>query len=350
MWIQGYYPKYRIASLPPANIPWDKLTHVAFYSLAPTTEGAIENTSGDDIFALFDDLIPVAHANGVKVLIMVGGASAADDNTWRSATGANKVNFINNLVDLVVDNEFDGVEIDWEPMSSSSDEAQIVSFFQDLRAAMPADKQITAFISSSTTWKWGLGAAIQSYVDRVNISTYDLSYGVAFTVHDSPLYSFGSQPANKSIHAGLQNFLAAGLPLRKINISVPFFAMRWAGESALFDAATPNAFTTALYTALPGASATTEPTGAAYDDDSKAAYIASDPFTSFTSVQAMQDRVDYIKAQGVGGIVIWELAQAYFSGGSPAHPLMEPLEGEASAEDKRITGMASMTGVASITL
>lgn len=74
---------------------------------------------------------------------------------------------------------------------------------------------------------------------------------------------------------------------------------------------------------------TTPPTGEIYDSTLKAAYTFSGGiFKSYNNLATVQAKVDYVNANGLGGIIIWELGQGYFSGGSPANPLLEPFAGQ----------------------
>ena len=88
MWIQGYYPVYRIARLSPANLPWSRLTHLAYFNLAPSSTGGLENTVNGDLLDEMENVVDTAHANDVKVVVTIGGASAASDATWRAAVNS----------------------------------------------------------------------------------------------------------------------------------------------------------------------------------------------------------------------------------------------------------------------
>lgn len=352
MWIQVYYPKYRFADPLPADLPFDRMTHLAVFSMAPTSAGGVVNTSGDDLTATLPTIVTTAHAAGVKVLFTLGGSAAAPDTTWRSAVSStNRAAFVANIASFISTYNLDGVDVDWEPFATSTDAADFALFIADLRTALGSTPVITVFLAIAPSWRRTLANDIQSHVDRFGMSTYDLSFATTVTVHDSPLYTSGGQPAGKSTHEAVEAFTAAGVAIGKLNIAAPFYAYKWPGETGLHQPATTNAFTAHTYRSLAGASSTTEPTGALWDATARAAYITGDPFTSFSSVQAIEEKVAYINSTGVGGIILWEIGQIYFSGTVPHFPHMEAftLTPEPSAPGA-VTGVQSITGISAITI
>lgn len=336
MWRQGYYPKYRIAAPTPANIPWDKLTHLAYFNLAPTATGGLVDTAGISLATDLPTIVGLAHPRGVKVTVVIGGAAAASDATWRDAVSATyRATFVANIVSYINTYDLDGVDIDWEPFDTEADGVDFTAFLAALRAALPSPKLITVFTATTASFKKTLANSYQSYVDRITLSTYDFSYAETITVHDNPLYSTGSQPASQSVDGAVQAFIAAGVAPGKLLVGISHYAQQWAGEVALYAAATPNAFVAELYSALTGASSTTEPTGSTYDEDAKASYITGDPFTSVPSVRSVKDKIEYVRANGLGGVAVWEIGQAYFSATVPHFPLLEPFAGTRVSKGKK---------------
>jgi chitinase len=328
MWVQGYYPKSRIAAPTPANLPWDKLSHLTYFNLAPTATGGLVDTAGISLATDLPTITGLAHAAGVKVLVTVGGASAASDATWRDAVSSTyRATFVAAIASYVSTYDLDGIDIDWEPFDTEADGVDFALFIAALRVALPSPKIITVFTATTPAWKQTLANTIQANVDRINLSTYDFSYAESLTVHDSPVYSTGSQPATQSVDGAVSAFIGAGLSASKLGVGTSQYAQEWAGETALYEAATPNAFSAVTYQSLAGASSTTEPTGSTYDTTAQAAYITGDPFTSTPSVQNVKDKVTYVKENALGGIFIWELGQAYFSSTFPHFPLLEPFSG-----------------------
>lgn len=326
LFVLGYYPKYRIASPTPANLPFDKVTHIAHAFMVPDATGGLVETAGNLVTDQAATVAAAAHAANTKVLLSLGGASGAGDTEWGGAVSDTyRATFISNIVDFIETYGYDGIDIDWEPLASSSYEADLTSFIQELRAALPAGSLITIFIATNTAWKQTFIANVQDYLDKVILSTYDYSYSNALTVHDTPVYVSGSQPSYASADRAVKSFIAAGVDARKLVVGSIMYAQQWAGKTTLYESATVNSFVAELYTALTGAASDSEPTGAKYDATARAAYIEGDPFTSFVSKRAVQDKLIFVRQNRLGGLAFWELAQSYFSGTTPHYPILEAI-------------------------
>ena len=95
-----------------------KLTHIMAVDLYPTTVGGLHsanlpgwNPNQKNIW--LDNLVKNAHANGVRVSIVIGHG-AGYHNFHIATNPANLTTFVNNIVNFVNVHELDGVDIDWE--------------------------------------------------------------------------------------------------------------------------------------------------------------------------------------------------------------------------------------------
>lgn len=347
MWVQGYYPVYRIGNPAISALPWNRITHLAYFNISPNLDGTLNSNGGNgDTLTNMVSLVTAAHNNGKKITIVLGGAGAAPDTTWRSAVSATyRAAFVANIKSFIDTHNLDGIDLDWEPFDTSSDATDFALFIADLRTALGTNKAITMFLAIQPSWKRTFANDVQSYIDRFNLSTYDLSYGQPNTMHDAPLYSGGGQPSGASAHDAVTNFVSAGVAPGKINISMSQYTAQWTGSSGLYTAGTFNPGSAEQYDGLAGATATTPPTGEVYDATAKGAYIFSGGiFKSYNNLATVQAKVDYINANNLGGMGIWELGQAYFSSGSPDYPLLEPFASE--IDEVPVVKKASVTGTA----
>src|ERR1039457_6498886 len=103
-WFDGIYP--------PESYNYDAFTHIARSFLVPKANGDI-TVSGDFWNA---DLEKMAHAHKVKLIASIGGA-APDANHWLGMARDPKAerHFFDELEKLITANNYDGVDIDWEP-------------------------------------------------------------------------------------------------------------------------------------------------------------------------------------------------------------------------------------------
>src|SRR5215475_3666067 len=125
-----YWAQWSTPSYTSANIPYQKMTHIAHAFLALDTKN-LSNIKVPD--GLLDPmLIANAHAANVKVLISIGGASSSQSHAFRkiSADPSLRAAFAQNLFNFVTDNGYDGVDIDWEVPVAPKDTNNCIMLMQ----------------------------------------------------------------------------------------------------------------------------------------------------------------------------------------------------------------------------
>ncbi len=190
----------------PALIPYDKLTHINYAFLIPNDDGTfapIINTF------MVGELLRQAHENKIKVLVSVGGwgwdpqfETAAADPVLRSA-------FVQNLVRVVAENQFDGADIDWEYPDPGQSSRNFLALMQELRAALPKDKLLTAAVAALGEHAEGIPTESFALMDFVNLMAYD-----------------NTGPQHSSLdfaQSSLDYWLDRGLPPEKMVLGVPFY-------------------------------------------------------------------------------------------------------------------------------
>jgi chitinase len=130
LWTTGYYPGYRQSAMPPSAIDYTALTHIIHFSAMPTVNGTLDTAPNSMTFTRSTNLVQVAHAANRKVLFSVGPTGGSIFTN--AASVANLPTFINNLTNFMVVRGYDGIDIDWEPISSS-DSARFTAFINALR-------------------------------------------------------------------------------------------------------------------------------------------------------------------------------------------------------------------------
>src|SRR5712692_602907 len=123
-WVSAYYAGWsqgwsNNGVLPAENIDYSAVTHIIHFSLVPGSNGSLDYSSNSITSTNSSALVQAAHAAGRKVLICVGGWGT--DGGFGGATStANRATFVTNLVSFMTSRGYDGIDIDWEPLSSSS--------------------------------------------------------------------------------------------------------------------------------------------------------------------------------------------------------------------------------------
>ncbi len=351
MWSTGYYPGWEQGGMSASNIDFTALSHVIHFSLVPTASGTL-NSSGNSITTGNSaDIITHAHAAGTKVLICVGGAST--ETQFQGATSNHLAAFINSLTNFMASRGYDGIDIDWEPLPAS--DAQLyTNLVNGLRSALdefPQHKLLTAAVGAyppfddPPTAQYLMFASLQNQFDQINIMTYDLSgpYPGWVTWFNSPIFDGGYRfPSTSglvpSINGAVSNFVSGGVAPNKLGIGIPFYGYLWNGGSG-----TPTGGVTQPRQSWANAPAVSTPaysdivTGYyqsnlyRWDTNAQAAYLsisnstpANDMFISYEDPRACQAKVSYARNHGLGGVMIWELAQDHQSG--QPDPLLQAVK------------------------
>src|SRR6185436_5816917 len=184
--IVGYMPSW--AGLV-SEMQFTKLTHVNYAFVIPNGDGSLGPVDNP---SKLTSLVSSAHANGVKVLISIGGWNNGNDSGFETlaASSTGRTNFTNNLVNLVNQYGLDGVDIDWEypdPDNANPDNPQPGSsahnyglMMSSLASAMHSrGKLLTAAVVSLGFTGKGVPTSTFNDVDFLNLMAYDGGDGAA---------------------------------------------------------------------------------------------------------------------------------------------------------------------------
>lgn len=328
--------------MPAATIDFETITHVIHFAATPHADGSLDWNSHGLTSAKSADLISQAHAAGRRVLICIGGAGSQAG--FRGAASAPHLGaFINGITNLMATRGYDGVDIDWEPLPET-DASSFTDLIDGLRRALdgfPEPRLLTAAVGAyppygdSPAAHYGMYAGLQDQFDQLNVMTYDLSgpYPGWVTWFNSPLYDGGLRFPNSSrlvpsIDAAIHNFLSAGVAPGRLAIGIPFYGDLW----------TDGRGTSPASLTQPRQSWTSAPTVTAirysdimttyydtnhyhWDAVAQSAYLSitnSNPtentFLSFDDQRTCEAKVSYARNHGLGGIMIWQLAQDHRGG------------------------------------
>ena len=344
-WTTAYYPGWEQSGMPASNIDFTVVTHLIHFSLVPNTDGSLNSSANGVTASRSSDAVSRAHAAGRAVLICVGGADS-EAGFQGAASAANRAAFVSNLTNFVAARGYDGLDVDWEPLPAS-DFDLFTNFVKAVRAALngfPSHKLLTAAAGAYPSYgdppasQYVMFAGLQSQFDQINVMTYDLAgpYPGWVTWFNSPLYDGGFRfPSTgglvPSSDGAIANFLANGVAAAKLGLGVAFYGDIW----------THGAGTSTGGTLLPRQTWTTAPTTSQiayssvmstyyqsnsyhWDTAAQAAYLGitnaiatNDMFISYDDDHTCQAKVSYARNHFLGGLMIWEVAQAYF----PARPV-----------------------------
>ena len=332
-WTTAYYPGYeQVYSMPASNIDFTALTHVIHFCLIPNPDGTLDAAGNNITSNGSTDLVTRAHAAGKKALICVGGAGS--QTLFESATSSTNLNtFVTNIVSFVSTYNYDGVDIDWEPLDASN-ATNFPKFINALHTALTAAKS-GLLLTAATASEPAFFAPLQNQFDQINVMTYDMlgnSTGWV-TWFNAPIYNGGYRFAiNGNLipcaDTLIGSFISAGVASSKLNIGIAFYG----------DVETGAAGTSTGGATQPLQSWTTSPTVESvsynvimsgyyqsnlyhWDPAAEAPYLsitnsnpANDMFISYDDQRSCQAKVSYARNNKLGGVMIWELGQDHQAG------------------------------------
>jgi chitinase len=347
--VVGYYSSWSIYArgYMVTDIPADQLTHINYAFINVSEEGECilgdewadvqfpypGDPEGEALLGNFRQLGLLKEAHpGLKVLLSVGGWTWSDHFSDLVLTAESRATFAASCVALMKQYNFDGLDIDWEyPVGGGEpgngerpeDEANFTLLLAELRAQLDTlgaadDTHYLLTIASAAgpqTYQNYELDKIHLYLDWINIMAYDFAGGwSAVTNFQSALYQAPDSPEPLSADAAVQDYLAAGIPADKIVLGVPFYGRAWSGVEAENDGLYQpysetygdNGYVSYSDMLL------VMPVMQRHWDEAAGAVWLYEPNSglviTYDDQEVLQMKADYVKANGLGGIMAWELS------------------------------------------
>jgi chitinase len=330
--LMGYYVGYERDLMPPEEIDWAALTHLAVGVVLPRRDGRVDlrlDLGPGEGPALARDLAERAHANGVVPILMIGGAGAHD--AFRSAASPkHRRAFVRTLVAAMRNLGYDGLDLDWEPMNAD-DRGPFKALVTALRRALPgavltAPAEITTLTFPSVRRVY---REVAAKLDRINLMTYGMEgpYPGWRSWHSSALDG-ASEETPTSVAVAVRDYLAAGIPARKLGVGIGFFGDCWTepvtGPGQPLLGATIAATDWEMsYTTI--VTRYFSPEAARFDPVAQVPYLTfpapTGPkrctYISYEDEASIAAKGAWARARGLGGAIVWTINQAH-DRGAPA--------------------------------
>lgn len=329
----GYYPEYQRALMPPGEIDWRGLTHIAVGRVVPKDNGTLDTTFDYDAThgpALARKLSRLATAHHVVPILMIGGAG--EQAHWESAAGRHRASLVSHLLSTMRDYGYRGLDLDWEPIAAA-DEPTLLRLVTALRKADPRIVLTVPvnWVASTAGPAHAFYADLAKKVQRLNVMDYGMAgaYPGWKTWYSSPLR--GARPDTPAdVVSNVTAYRAAGVPAGKLGIGIGFYGTCWAGGvdgpnqeiGASYVKADDNVMT---YTAI--MADYYRASNYHYDAASDAPYLGyaspSGPqgctFISYENARSIKAKGAYAVAHHLGGAIIWTINQAHKLGAARHH-------------------------------
>jgi chitinase len=268
----------------------------------------------------------------LKVVVSVGGWGAGGFSE-AAATPKGRRRFADSAAALVAANHADGLDVDWEYpghhesgiVSSPEDRAHFTLLLQELRRALDragdadghrdADHYTLSIAAADGPFVSDIDiAATAASLDWINLMTYDFVNSMTpFTGHHSGLHDSAMAPADaRSADKAVRQFLAAGVPARKLVIGAAFYGREFAEVSPVNDGLYQTYGHYQGEHPWPQLKADfIDRNGFVrrWDAKAQAPYLwnaATHQFISYDDAQSLAAKARYVKAHQLGGIMYWE--------------------------------------------
>jgi len=298
-----------VDNLPANEIDLSVVTHVIHSFAWPNENGSI--SSYDGMFG--SGISDVIHSQGAKFLLSLGG--------WGNHVGFEVISssddlrelFIYNLASILMANEYDGVDLDWEFPDSEMDRENLnllVLEMDSIFNIIDPDWMITMAIPVSNWFgQWHDFEFLVNHIDFFNAMTYG-THGnwSSHSGHLAPLYSSPPGDPDGSCHANM-NYLSdtRNIPKNKINMGMPFWGVKW--DSPNINEPFTGNTVDIMYYDIPELIGN----GWTYfwDYDARCPYLIKDDNTQIITYENQQSiglKCQYALEQELGGVMIWALS------------------------------------------
>jgi len=336
-WVQGYYVGYERDLYPIDAVDFGALTHLMIGRVRPLADGTVTHDFDiDDVNGPIwaQNTVNATHAAGRKAILMVGGAGEIDG--WRAAASQHRDALVANLLAIMDQFGFDGLDLDWEPLEDI-DQADFAALASGLRADRPGMLMTVpiGWINSNFQVSDPWYGTIAPLFDRINVMTYDMAgpWDGWQSWHNSALA--GDSPTTpSSVASSVAFFLASGVPASRLGVGSAFYGYCWQGVTGpLQDGGTfADEATLSYATIIDGYYS---PSLRQWDASASVPYLSSvNPigaagcnFVSYEDEQSIAAKGAYARSQNLGGVIIWTISQGHLGDRPPGEqdPLLEAI-------------------------
>ena len=265
-------------------------------------------------------VIPYAHKKGSWVILSICGVDGAYDTAFETISQSETLidGFVNNVVSLINEYGFDGVDIDWEIPSDGVLFTKLMSKLYTAVKTNNPNHLVTAAIGGGK-WQppyYDLSNSHQ-YIDYINMMTYNMSTSSGY--HHTALYKsstytdsvnkVGSTLNSCSVYESVEIYKNAGVPLDKIIIGSGFYGIKqirttnndsWTSGGSLAYSKIANDYLPDIENYIYN-----------YDNIAQVPYLISKDGLTFISYEneiSVLAKCKYAKDNNLAGVFAWQYA------------------------------------------
>lgn len=339
MWVTGYYAWWTYNTMSPSEIDYSALTHLVIFSANPVrtppyldvvtnphdSENVVNGVDCGIPGNYMDQTIDLAHRKRVKVLLSVGGiyGDGAQNMSYIAQDNGRISAFVLASCAFARRHGFDGIELDWE-FPRADDHAGFVMLAQRFRQELDRWESRGLFITAVIHTPWNnLGYdrdALLTCFDQINTMTYEMHYGDyqhPQTGYNTPIEKSNEYPgyngyALNQPRIGMKVWMDYGIPASKLGLGISFV-------TAIFSDVAPPVQPGKKYSkAVFGNLRDVPRRGRHWDYSAKVPWQGSGTtMISYEDTASCRLKVEYARALGLGGIMLYELDAGYIPSASP---------------------------------
>ncbi len=256
----GYFPDYR-----ELNPTWEQnLTDILYFSTEPRADGTLDTSRLNE--ETWAQLQKMKTEHATRVHLSIGGWERGNDFAELTANPNTRRAFIENLLRYLLAHNLDGADFDWEFPQSDTEFENYISMLTEIQAVLSA-RGMSVSVALPADPSFPL--AEFAVVDRFHIMSYDRA---------------AKHATYEQAVDDVQLFLDAGIPAEKLILGVPFYGRNVQPP----------------YRVLSYAEIMGQYQPASSMDEVDGIY--------FNGLETIHHKTCYAMGEGLGGVMIWELA------------------------------------------
>ncbi len=319
--IVGYYPHWLKNNLPADKIQFDNLTHIIHSFAWPSSSGEIKSYSG-----LIDaDLNNKVHQSNGKILLAFGGAGNSAGFGPMVIDSSSRKNFVNNVYTFLKDNNYDGIDIDWEFPQTNDEKKALTKLIKELKEKFEANDSTLLITMAVGPSNWSGQhfeyEKIIKYINWFAMMGYDISGSWSSVAgHNAPLYKNKDDWSWNDGYYYLHS--TRSIPNEKLLLGMPFYGKQF-NSADIYKQHNGNVQDLEYKEVVNKINSGDWE----YFWDSKAGvpYLLNNErtkFITFDDTNSVKEKVEYALEKNVAGVMIWALGQDVINN---SQPLLETI-------------------------